>query len=720
MRSIISLVSLLCVTPLWAQTGSVTGIVADAESGNPLPGANVLVAGTSQGVATDVEGRYTITGLVPGTRRMLVSFAGYRNAERSATIVAGKTVQVDVVLQPGVELNPVQATAGRQQEKVFGAPASITVLTARDIEVEAPQTAVTALRNVAGLDIAQTGIDHHEVVLRGFNNVSSGATHILTDYRQASQAVTGVNVHSIMPSLPIDIERVEVVRGPGSALYGAGVDAGIIHYITKDAFYPGLTVAVGGGERSLLNFQGRIAGTVGGKLGLKLTGIYGRANDFALEACEEEFLLKVWFLCHNEPDAQIVRDNKFSKAGLNGYAEYRFSDNTALRFNAGFGSVNTTVLSNIGTILGTYYRSMFGQIRFNSGPFFAQAYLNKNNSGDSYFAYNGSPVTELSTQASIQAQYNLNIGGERERLVMGVDLEFQRLGSGGTIYGRNEEKGNIGEYGAYAQSTTQINRKLDLVAALRADYQSIFARVQFSPRAGLVFKPSPTNSVRATYNRSFANLSATSLFLDFVAAEWPIGPDTYLNLRVHGALGKYTWNRNPDYLNFGAPTDLVATSLLPGMEGEDTPVGIFTDLAYDLMYDDLAAIPNEDLADLLVESLELDPALTPLLVSQMDLIKALLHPSEIAVQGFSAGQMISFINSNNEVAPLPVVRKRPQISETFELGYKGIFGDRVRYTVDIYYAMKEIFVRGAWELRTPLVLCDDTGGRPHTALGSRN
>ena len=227
------LYGLLLAPMVWAQTASLSGTVTDADDGQSLPGASVLIAGTAQGTATDFDGNYSITGLDPGTYTIVFSFIGYQNQEIDVTLTAGETRTLDAAMQAGIELDPIQVTAGRRQEKALDAPASIDVITARELQQNVGPSSVSALRNVTGVDMSQTGIDRREVVLRGFNNAFSGASYILTDYRQAAVPSLNVNLHSIMPNMTIDLERVEVVRGPGSALYGAGVDAGVVHYFTK-------------------------------------------------------------------------------------------------------------------------------------------------------------------------------------------------------------------------------------------------------------------------------------------------------------------------------------------------------------------------------------------------------------------------------------------------------------------------------------------------------
>ena len=104
-----------------------------------------------------------------------------------------------------------------------------------------------------------------------------------------------------------------------------------------------------------------------------------------------------------------------------------------------------------------------------------------------------------------------------------------------------------------------------------------------------------------------------------------------INVRGRGAATGFTYQRNPDFLAIGAPTDLVASSLLPGFEGAPVPVGIGTGDVYALMYASLAAIPDQELADLLAAA-GLNVPL-PLIAS----LKRGLVQTGPFVQGFSPG-----------------------------------------------------------------------------------
>ena len=201
--------------------GTLKGKVTDADNGDALIGANVTIEGTTMGAATDMNGEYTVENVPAGTYTVIVAYIGYTEAVLSTTVGSGMTTLNAQLTASGIGLNAVTISASRRPEKTLEAPASVTVMEAREFTENSGLSSVDALRNITGVDVSQTGIDRQEVVLRGFNNAFSGATYILTDYRQAAAPALAVNVHSIMPNMAIDIDKVEVVRGPGSLPLGA-------------------------------------------------------------------------------------------------------------------------------------------------------------------------------------------------------------------------------------------------------------------------------------------------------------------------------------------------------------------------------------------------------------------------------------------------------------------------------------------------------------------
>ncbi len=689
MRTLLASV-IVCVlaAPVFAQVGAITGKVTDSETGLPLVGANVLISGTTLGRATDTEGMFEIHNLAPGAYTLHVSFVGYAAQESQIALTADENRVWNIALVPGTDFDPIQVTAGRRNEKTLDAPASIDVIVPRDFQLDVAPTMAQSLRNVTGVDMVQTGVDRYEIVLRGFNNVFSRTTHVLTDYRKAGAASVGVNLHNIMPSLAIDTERIEVIRGPGSALYGPGGDTGMIHYISKDAFnYPGTTIAVSGGQRSMFNVQGRVATVLGKNVGVKLIGNYATVEDFALQECDPVLLEAERFSECPDPEDAVqlfvdgAREIRQQKLVLSGSVDWRMSGQTTLSVNGGIANLDGTMLSSIGTIQAKGLVTGYAQLRLARGPLFVQAYVNTIDSRDSYI-YGGDLILEVSEEYTVQGQYTQAIGS-RQELIAGVDLTLE----------------HVDKFGAYVQSTTKISDRLELTLALRGDYNNVVTDIQASPRVALVLKPTPSSSLRATYNRSFSSPLATDYFLNLVAAS--LGE---LNVRARGGASGFTYARNPDYLTLGAPTALVASSMLPGMEGVPTPVGIDTGVMYGLIYEGLAAIPDADLAIMLAEAGVNVPT------SLISLLKQGLRPEVTPVQGFSRGALalpnLSTLEliTNPQLNDLPDLEPiKPAMTQSWEIGYKGIVQDKILFAVDGYFAKRENFI-GPLQAKTPFVL----------------
>lgn len=684
--------------PLFAQNATLTGRVTDANTGEGLPGANVVVRAVGAqasptGAATGEDGSYTVSGLRPGVYSVSISFIGYVRQEfASLNLSAGETRVLDVALDPtSISVSAISISASRRPEKTLEAPASITVLSAAELRGEVAPTAAQILRNTVGVDISQTGIDRRELVLRGFNNAFSGATYILTDYRQAAVPSLAVNVHSIMPNMTIDLDKVEIVRGPGSALYGAGVDAGVIHYITKDPFaYKGTTFSLTGGERSFFAGAFRHAGTFSDNVAYKLTGQYGRADD--------------WELDPNDPvDAEQLaldkegqeRNYDFRKFNLNGMLKFRLGENTTLTADAGFSSLDAIVLTGVGTAQADGFGYKYGQVRLQSGRFFAQAYLNNNDGGKSFVYGTGDPIVDNSTQINVQAQYDFDISN-KQQLILGFDYDRTTPDTEGTIYGRNEDDDLISETGVYAQSLTRISPYIDLTLALRGDYSNIFEEFQLSPRVALVVKANAQNSLRLTYNFAYSSPGNNSLFLDIVARE----PDAQLPILIRGRGAKdgYTFPRNPAFATF-AGSDLVARSLNPATLGAAQPVGLPLDQVYAAVYANLSTIPNETLRQLL----NLPPTIPDFII---DNVKAMFAPGRTNVTGFSKGSLALLNTATGKVKPVSDVTDieplKQTTSRTIEFGYKGLIENRFLLAVDFYYTKKNNFV-GPVLIETPFV-----------------
>jgi iron complex outermembrane receptor protein len=714
--------------PTYAQdTATLTGTVVDDEDGSPLAGANVAVreAGTPDlvgGAATGPEGTFTISGIAAGDYIVDVRFIGYRSRELPVQLDAGETEELSIRLAIETSsLETVVISASRRQEKVLDAPASISVLGLEDIEREVTTSTVDLLRATPGVDMAQTGIDRREVVLRGFNEAFSGSAYVLTDYRQAAVPSLAVNVHSLMPNMAVDVERIEVVRGPGSALYGPGVDSGVIHYFTKGPFDdPGTTVSISGGQQSFLGVQGRHAGTITERLGYKITGQFARADEWALDPdnpqdAEEIGRYRIYDSQDAIPDGrnavegdfdddgdqefQLRREEEYRKLNVNGLLQYRAGDATTLSLNGGYSELKGVVQSNIGTLQADGFGYAYGQLRLQSGGLFAQAYLNVNDSGNDTYVYgSGDTVIDKGLQWNGQLQYDFGLSQISTQVIAGADADITVPRTEGEILGRNEGRDRIEEYGTYAQTSTTLSQSLELTLAGRLDYNNVVDKLQVSPRAALVYKVNPVNTVRGSYNRSFSSPGTNSNFLDIEAFRQQLPGGNALVFRGLGAADGFTFS---DFRQSRTASSLLPANFKGPMPVDQVPLQpLFGTVVGGLAQ----AVQSGNLDQLPPELQGLPPAQLPFLISQLQQLAGGLGQ----LGATTAGQL--GIPDDSELGfdpgePVDIPPLAQTTTQTFEVGYKGVISDRVIINVDGYYERKEDFI-GPLVVESPLLYVD--------------
>ena len=128
---------------------------------------------------------------------------------------------------------PTVESAARRQQSLEEAPAAITVIDGKDIADAAPLTQADILRRVPGAWVSQTAARSFDVGLRGVNKVGNASVLVLLNGRRLFDPSLGYPTWTVLPINPAEIERIEVLRGPGSILYGADALTGVINIITR-------------------------------------------------------------------------------------------------------------------------------------------------------------------------------------------------------------------------------------------------------------------------------------------------------------------------------------------------------------------------------------------------------------------------------------------------------------------------------------------------------
>ena len=225
--------------------GTIRGVITDAESGEPLYLVNVILLGTSVGAATDEKGEYVISSIPPGTYNIRASMMGYKTEKREDVQIAeGQELFFNFQLEPAVlEASPIIITASKKTQEYGDIPVSVSVLSKDFIKKVEHFDISNALKYVPGVNFAddQVNIRNHAGYRRG-----TGSTVILMiDGIPLMPGDTGDIKWDIVPIE--NVKRVEVLKGPGSALYGSAAMGGVINIITENPDKTRTTIDLTGG-----------------------------------------------------------------------------------------------------------------------------------------------------------------------------------------------------------------------------------------------------------------------------------------------------------------------------------------------------------------------------------------------------------------------------------------------------------------------------------------
>jgi outer membrane cobalamin receptor len=213
--------------------GQISGTVRCVDTDQPLLAVNVYLKNTHIGTATDENGYYRISDIPPGKYEVLVEIIGYTKVQRQIVeIESGDDIDLNFILQQEVIFlkKGITVTATRGHSLITEVPSSVNVVDRQELELKNPQNLAEALQNVPGVNIKDYGGlgNTKSISLRGSSN--SQVLVLLDGQRINSPQSGSVDLSQISIE---GIEKIEVVRGGNSALYGSDAIGGVINIISK-------------------------------------------------------------------------------------------------------------------------------------------------------------------------------------------------------------------------------------------------------------------------------------------------------------------------------------------------------------------------------------------------------------------------------------------------------------------------------------------------------
>ncbi len=687
MKNLITLLLfLITTTALIAQ--NVTGTVSD-ESGEGLIGASILVKGTNIGAVTDLDGNFSLDhSNYPFT--IEISYTGFTSKEMEISqAVNGLSIQLEEGVLIGQE---IVISASRKREKIQEAPASITVLTARKLAGSPQVDPVRNLVNVAGVQIQQQSASRFNIELRGGIGLFSTATFPIMDYRSLVGPGIGTFQSDQSGISRIDVERIEVVRGPGSALYGPGVTTGVIHFITKSPIdHPGTTLEVGGGELNTLISSVRHATANASKtFGFKVNASYNRGDEFTLDPndptdASQIALFKTEIIdpvitnqivdlsqpgrvlltqsdLDPDGDGNVMQDHWWN-ASINTTLEFRPQDDLSVTVAGGMNTGSSVFYNDLGEGLAQALE-FWGQARVQKGGLFAQVFYVNNNGGNDdnpTFLYQSGLRTSLARdQIEGQIQYNFQTPSFLNAdWTAGVDYREAVSDTRNLVYGRQEDIDDFRIFGGYVQGKFPVADKFDLFLAGRYDNVNFTDEGAFSPRIAAVYKPSPKHTIRASYNRSVNLPSALDVYIDFP-----------LNVPIPGLFDLWYAGQFEPHLFEENPTIDVTLPGVPNLPF-GTP-GLPLSIPFQAV--------NGGVLAALLPALGADPNLAPLTPAIQQFFET-YNPT-----GFSGSLVGVDVFDGSPFNDLtPTTGPNLAIGNSYEIGYKGLLSDKMGFSADVYH-----------------------------------
>lgn len=390
-------------------------------------------------------------------------------------------------------------TASRRAQSSLEAPNATTVITSEDIRLSGATNLPDLLRRVPGADVMSLGVGSANVSLRGFNQRIANKVLVLVDGRTEYQDFLGLTLWSSIPIALEEVERIEVIRGPGSALYGANAMLGVINIITQ---------APGSGPRARFSATGGTGNTVAGSflshgksgaMSYRAAVAYSQADKWSRDFASDRPDMAL-----NDPDPDIGL--RGARATLS--TVYTFAEDRKVGLSGGVHRYNTEIYP-LG-LLRNYFMdgvSAYAKGDVEVGPLKLKTFWNhiSGDAGPQYEAIGQrSLVTNLSSNlfnAELLFARAFNLGGEHQ-LNVGVEGRLKRVAWNYLGPLRQEVHTAV-----FVQDEWRLVEPLRLVASYRVDRHPLLDNgtpgLAHSPRVSALFIPFEGHAFRASAASAF-------------------------------------------------------------------------------------------------------------------------------------------------------------------------------------------------------------------------
>ena len=524
MKKFISIIILLltCVS-VNAQNGILYGIVKD-NLGYPLLGANIIIDGTLLGTATNSKGRFTISKIKNGSYQVSASMIGYKKYQSELIEITNNEIELSIELIPtSYQYDQLIISANKFGQDLRKISSSGYVIDAKIFAEKNYQKIDDAFRYVPGIIMTQD-----QISIRGSSGYSRGAgTRVLV-------AIDGIPIYTpdtgeiIWELVPLnDIERIDIIKGASSSLYGSSAIGGVINIITKE---------ITSNPLSFVKLQG---------------GIYDNPSFDKWQWTDKTLSYNSQSISHSRSFGNLSLSTSLSRFEDLSYkknddqlrysaflkANYNFSESTSLSFlGTGYTRERKTFInwkdlnnalvptdSDLGefissdrTILGMNLNHILNDKL--SISFIPSVYI-------SYWSDQTESANKSSSRlyrSELRTNYNITSGAN---LITGVEFQYNNVGS--NIFGNRHT--NV--IGLFSQLDYNIVDPLNLSLGIRYDNSQLVdlsSENSISPKLGINYKLNENTYLRASLSKGFRAPSLAEAFTSTTISGLTVIPNSKL------------------------------------------------------------------------------------------------------------------------------------------------------------------------------------------------
>jgi outer membrane receptor for ferrienterochelin and colicins len=514
------IILLLYTAYAFPQELSINGVIHDS-TGAPLPGVNVSIMSTSLGAAADAKGRFSIKGLNQGNYTLEFSSIGYKTKIIRDLVLKDKPIVLKVILQQQpLESDQVVTSASKYAKKISDLPVSAEVLGPGELEKKNITNLEDAMRYVPGVNM----IDD-QVSIRGSSGYSRGAGTRVMLTIDGIPYYTGDTGEIIWEIIPVpEIQRVEVIKGAASSLYGSSAIGGVVNVVTKEITsspvtyvktsigaydkpaysiwdwsselrtYSGLTVAH---SDKIGEFGYALSLTRLSDMSYRQSGFYSRYIGFFKGSYD-----------FSASSSLTLLANSLNQHSGN-FLYWKDSRNVLVPLDADQGE---TVTSNR-YMFGAVYKDILSSKLFYN----IRASYYKNDWSDQTSSHNNS----ISDLFRLELQANAAVTDDLV-LVSGIEATHDNVNS--NIFSTQSAYG----FGVYSQADYNVYSPLSLTFGARYDYSKLSSKIgvnAFSPKAGANFHLSDKLILRTSFGTGFRAPTLSEAFTSTTAGGITIKPN---------------------------------------------------------------------------------------------------------------------------------------------------------------------------------------------------